>query len=61
MEETGGTDSEEVVELVVAVEDTEEIEEGTGAGAETEWTEREEDFEIFKLENVLCFACQFLC
>ena len=51
MEETGGTDSEGVVEVVEVevVEDTEEIEEGTGAGAETEWTEREEDFEIFKL------------
>ena len=51
LEATGGTDSEEVVELVVVevVGDTEEIEEGTEAGAETEWTEREEDFEIFKL------------
>ena len=49
MEETGGTDSEGVVELVEVVGDTEEIEEGTEAGAETEWTEREEDFEIFKL------------
>ena len=45
-EVTGGTDLEVVVEVVEV--DSEEIEEETGAGAETgEWTERErgEDFE----------------
>ena len=58
-----GTGSEVVVEVAVedSEENSEEIEEEieeeiggeigeeeTGAGAETEWTERGEDFEIFK-------------